>query len=144
LKVSSRVDYALSCAIRVADKYEENKPVPVSFIAKKEKIEPDYAEQLLSALKKSRIVKSVRGPGGGYVLAKAPSKITARDIVVAINKEVLKLVCFRKKVRRRKCAHFDDCKVRSFWLDLKDQIDRCMVKYSLEDLVVLRRQEKNW
>ncbi len=144
MKISSRLDYALSCAIVLASMYKKERPIPVAFIAAKEKLAYDYVEQLLGALKRDNIVKSVRGSKGGYILAAPPSKIMARDIVVAIEKKVLKLVCDRKKARRKECVHFSDCKVRGFWIGLRDIMDTYFNSYTLKDLLELRKKEKGF
>jgi len=94
--------------------YKKKEPTPVALIAQKEKLAYDYVEQLLRALKRNNIVKSVRGAKGGYILSRPPSKILVRDIVIAIEKKVLKLVCDRKKARRKDCIHFSDCKIKGF------------------------------
>jgi len=144
VKISSRLDYALSCAIRVADKYKLKKPISVASIADKEKLDVDYVEQLLIALRRKGILKSQRGPGGGYILAKAPEKISAVSIVNAIEGQTIELICYRKKGRKVKCIHSLDCKVRDFWLGLKNSMDAYLDSYSLADLVLLRRKQKNW
>jgi len=144
MKISSRLDYALSCAIVLASMYKEKQPIPVAFIARREKLAYDYVEQLLRALKKNGIVKSVRGARGGYVLSSPPEKIMARDIVIAIEKRVLKLVCDRKKARRKDCIHFNDCKVRDFWIGLRDNMDKYFSSYTLKDLLKMREQEKGF
>ena len=144
MKISSRLDYALSCAIVLASMYKEKQPIPVAFIARREKLAYDYVEQLLRALKKNGIVKSVRGARGGYVLSSPPEKIMARDIVIAIEKRVLKLVCDREKARRKDCIHFNDCKVRDFWIGLRDNMDKYFSSYTLKDLLKMREKEKGF
>ena len=144
MKVSSRVDYALSCILRVADRYGDRRPVAVKEVAEKENLEPDYAEQLLIIMKRAGLLKSVRGKSGGYLLAKPPDKIVAKAVVLAINKDVLKLVCFRKKGRQGKCAHYNDCKVRVLWEGLRDSMASFLDTYNLEELLNLRRKEKKW
>jgi Rrf2 family transcriptional regulator, iron-sulfur cluster assembly transcription factor len=142
MKVSSRVDYALSCAIRVAERYGSNEPVNVRQIAGKEKLAMDYVEQLLVTMKRAGILKSVRGKGGGYVLAVSPDKISAKDIVEAVDKNILEPVCFRKKGRQNKCCHSYDCKIRGFWVGLKDKMEDFMDDYTLEKLLILRKKER--
>ncbi|MFA5370119.1 MAG: Rrf2 family transcriptional regulator [Candidatus Omnitrophota bacterium] len=142
MKISSRLDYALSCAVILADRYEQDKPTPVGLIAKRECIEYDYVEQLLRALKRSGIVKSARGSKGGYVLSRRPVEITAMDIVSAVEKSVLQLVCERPRARRRRCVHFDDCRVKGLWLGLRAVIGDYLKLYTLKGLLLLRRKEK--
>ena len=144
MKISSRVDYALSCALRIANAYTTGKPVTVKYISEKEQLAVDYVEQLLIVLKKAGILKSIRGALGGYILSRQPKEITAKEIVVAVEKDVLKLVCFREKGRKIKCVHMHDCKVRAFWLGLKDSMEKFLRKHTLKDLLYLRMKEKNW
>jgi Rrf2 family protein len=144
MKVSSRVDYALSCIIRVADRYNQREPVTVKDVAEKEKLQPDYVERLFVTMKEAGILKSVRGKTGGYVLATSPDKITAKDVMVAIERNTLELICFRTKGRRKKCIHFDDCKIRTFWEELKRHTESFLNTYTLARLIKLRHKEKNW
>ena len=144
MKISSRLDYAIACAIVLASMYKEKEPIPVALIAEKEKLAYDYVEQLLRALKRNNIVKSVRGVKGGYMLSRFPSKIMARDIVIAIEKKVLKLVCDRKKARRKDCIHLSDCKIKGFWIGLRDKMDKYFISYTLKDLLEIRKKEKSF
>lgn len=143
MKISSRLDYALSCLLRVADSYPAGKLVSVREITEKERLEFDYVEKLLIRFKKAGILKSIRGRLGGYKLTAHPNKISVKDIVRAVEGETLELVCFRKG-RRRRCVHLDDCMVRCFWMKLRENIDEFLDGHTLEDLLKLRREEKNW
>ena len=145
MKISSRLDYALSCVLVLADLYELKKPVPAAIVAKREKLAVDYVEKILGTLKKANIVKSVRGVRGGYILNNSPDKISAKDVFVAMQKkQVLKLVCDRDKGRRKDCMHLSDCRIKEFWIGLRKVMTKYLNKYSLEDLLKLRRKEKNW
>ena len=123
MKISSRSDYALSCILRIAEKHGRQQPVTVKEVAKKEKLQPDYVEQLFVTMKKAGILKSVRGRSGGYLLKASPSKISAKEVVRAIDKSVLELVCERKKGRKGKCVHFDDCAIKAFWKELRERME---------------------
>jgi Rrf2 family protein len=142
MKISSRLDYALSCAIVLADMYEKNRFTPIALIAEKEQIKYDYVEQLLRSLKKAKLVKSARGIKGGYILSIPPSMITAKDIMMAIEKNSLQLVCERQKARRKNCIHLDDCSVKGIWLGLREEIEAYLKNYTLKGLLVLRKKEK--
>ena len=144
MRISSRIDYALSCILRIADKYAECVPVTINEISRRENLEPDYVEQLCVAMKKSGILKSVRGKNGGYVLATSPGKISAKEVMIAIDKNILEPVCYRKKGRRKKCIHFDDCEIRFLWKGLEKNMTSFLKGYSLEKLVRVRKKEKNW
>ncbi|PIV57229.1 hypothetical protein COY52_10995 [Candidatus Desantisbacteria bacterium CG_4_10_14_0_8_um_filter_48_22] len=143
MKISSRFDYAISCILRVADKYNEG-PVKASEAAEKEKLKEDYVEQLFRAMRKKDILKSIRGPGGGYVLSRPSSHINCKDIMEAIEKNTFETVCFREKGRRNKCIHRNNCRIRSVWLEIKDGIEALFKRYDVGTLLRMRRTEKNW
>jgi Rrf2 family protein len=144
MKVSSRVDYALSCILRVADGHKNHNPITVGEVAKKEKLGPDYVEQLFVSMRKAGLLKSIRGKKGGYKLATAPAKISAKDVMMSIEGDILELICHRKKGRRNKCIHFDNCKLRKFWEGLGRTMGAFSEKCTLKELVEMRRKEKDW
>ncbi|HTL70545.1 MAG TPA: Rrf2 family transcriptional regulator, partial [Candidatus Eisenbacteria bacterium] len=73
MKFSTRTLYGLKAVLVLAGRYGEGS-LPVSQIARKEHLSVAYLEQILNGLKRKGFVKSVRGPQGGYVLAKKPSE----------------------------------------------------------------------
>ena len=79
MKFSTRTVYGLQAVLVLASRYGEGS-LSVSQIAKREGLSVAYLEQILNALKKKGLVKSVRGPQGGYVLAKKPSELTLKQL----------------------------------------------------------------
>ena len=143
MKISSRLDYALSCILRVADKYSTNKLVSISEICKKEDLEFDYVEKLLISMRKGGLLKSIRGRRGGYTLSMPPIEISVDDIVKAVERDTLELVCFRKG-RRKRCVHLDECRIKDLWIGLKENMESFLERHTLEGLLHSRRKEKNW
>jgi Rrf2 family iron-sulfur cluster assembly transcriptional regulator len=80
LKLTTRGHYAVVAILELARRGEKD-PVPLVEIAKSGNISLSYLEQLFAGLRKNGIVKSYRGPGGGYVLAKPAKNITIADIL---------------------------------------------------------------
>lgn len=83
MKFSTRTLYGLKAVLVLAARYGEGS-LAVSQIAKKEGISVAYLEQILNALKKKGFVKSVRGPQGGYILAKKPADIGLKSLFYAL------------------------------------------------------------
>lgn len=83
MKFSTRTLYGLKAILVLAGRYGEGL-ISVSAIAKKESISVHYLEQILNALKKKGLVKSVRGPQGGYALALKPSDVTLEKLFYAL------------------------------------------------------------
>ena len=86
MKFSTRTLYGLKAILVLAGRYGEGS-LSVSHIAKKEDISVPYLEQILNALKKKGMVRSVRGPQGGYVLAEKPSDITLHGLLFALEEK---------------------------------------------------------
>lgn len=87
LKLTPRGYHAVMALVELAGQKSEN-PVPLAEIADAGKISLSYLEQLFAGLRRNGLVKSARGPGGGYKLAKAPSDITVADIFIAAEDSV--------------------------------------------------------
>ncbi len=85
MKFSTRTLYGLKAILVLAGRYGEGL-LSVSAIAKKENLSVHYLEQILNSLKKKGLVKSARGPQGGYALAKKPSEVTLHDLYTALEK----------------------------------------------------------
>ena len=83
VKLSTKGRYGLRAIVDLA-KYSENEPVSIGSIAERQDISERYLEQLMAKLKKADLVKSIRGAGGGYVLAKAAEDISAGDVLRAL------------------------------------------------------------
>lgn len=83
MKFSTRTRYGLKAVFVLASRYGQGS-LPVSAIAKKERLSVPYLEQILNALKKKGVVKSVRGPQGGYVLSKKPSELSLKSLFYAL------------------------------------------------------------
>jgi Rrf2 family cysteine metabolism transcriptional repressor len=93
-------------------------PVPLKVIAKRQGISEAYLEQLFSNLKKAGLVKSVRGPKGGYLLANKPSQITVGDIIRALEGPIGLVDCALEK-NSINCSKSSNCISHIVWEKLK-------------------------
>ncbi|MBN8548083.1 MAG: Rrf2 family transcriptional regulator [Deltaproteobacteria bacterium] len=129
-------EYGLHCATFIADRQRAGSDaVPAVEIAEAQKIPVDYAQQILQRLRKNSIVKSVRGPQGGYLLSRQPSEITVRDILVASEGETFEVICDSKPLNAERCSPNGQCNLRPLWYGLRKHVDEFLVKYTLEDLL---------
>lgn len=83
MKLSSRADYAAKAMLELT--INPDRPVTLAYLARLENISISYLEQIFAQLRKHGLVKSVRGPGGGYILNKPMAEISVGDIVRAID-----------------------------------------------------------
>ena len=84
MRPSTKAELALNGLSMLAD-LKQSSPKSLSVLAKEQSISLSYLEQVFSSLKNKGLVKGVRGPGGGYVLAKDPSEITIAEVLLAID-----------------------------------------------------------
>jgi len=109
-------------------------PIPLAAIADRQDISLCYLEQLFARLRRAGLVNSVRGPGGGYRLARAPATISINDIVRAVNPPIRATRCDGGpgsaclKDNRR-------CLTHDLWQALGDQINLFLDTVSLADVV---------
>ena len=87
MKMSTKGRYAVMAVIDIGE-HSAGKPVPLADIAARQDISQEYLEQLFGKLRRSGIVTSARGPGGGYVLARAAEDITMADVIQAVDEEL--------------------------------------------------------
>lgn len=84
MRISTKGRHAVMAMVDLACHGGE-KPVPLAEVAQRQMISLSYLEQLVAKLKKNGLVKSMRGPGGGYVLAQSPDVMTVYQIVMAVD-----------------------------------------------------------
>ncbi|MDO8312329.1 MAG: Rrf2 family transcriptional regulator [Sideroxyarcus sp.] len=106
-------------------------PVTLATISERQKISLSYLEQLFSKLRKNDVVASVRGPGGGYCLARPASNISIADIVVAVDEPLDATKCGRMG----DCNEGEPCSTHDLWMGLNDKILDYLQHVSLQQLV---------
>ena len=85
--LTTKARYAVMAAIEIADD-KQGKPLSLLAISQKQDISLSYLEQIFACLKKAEIVKSVKGPGGGYVLARNMDQITIKDVLDCVGENI--------------------------------------------------------
>ncbi len=135
MRVSTRGDYAsralLSLALRAG---EDESPTSVRDIAERTGLPQPYLEQILLALKGAGLVRSKRGVGGGYVLARAPSEITLGAIVSAVDGPIT-LGDFGEPHADGACDHEGQCVLLAVWAEVGHQMRRYLDSFTLADMV---------
>ncbi|MDH4216096.1 MAG: Rrf2 family transcriptional regulator [Gallionella sp.] len=110
----------------------ENTPVTLSAISERQKISLSYLEQLFGKLRRSKIVESVRGPGGGYNLAKPAEKITIAEIIVAVDEPLDATKCGGKGDCH---GEKNSCITHDLWMGLNEKILDYLKAITLQQLV---------
>lgn len=132
--ISTKSTYGIRAMFELALHYS-HRPVSVAYISEREDISVPYLEQLLSKLRRKGLVRSVRGPKGGYILAKKPKDITIGDIVRVLDGEITPVHCVvNNSLKNKACKMIDRCVTKTVWKRLKDTIDDMLNSVSLKDL----------
>ena len=133
MKLSSRGRYAVMALADMA-KFEETNPISLRDISLRQNISLVYLEQLFLKLKKDKIVNSVRGNKGGYILSKKPSEIKISDIFFAVEEKVKTIGC--EKDSKQGCnGKSSKCITHNLWDELEEYINNFFRNKSLEDLL---------
>jgi Rrf2 family protein len=139
MKLSTRSRYGLRAALELALEYG-NGPLQIKIIAKREGISSKYLEQLVGLLKSSGLVNSVRGPRGGYLLARPPEQIKLSEVFITLEGDIVDIECLQSPDRCQKCP---DCATRSVWLKLQEAIFGVLDGITLKDLANMVSNEKS-
>ena len=138
MKFSTRTSYGLKAVLVLTSRFGEGS-LSVSQIAKREEISVAYLEQILNSLKKKGLVKSVRGPQGGYILAKKPSDISLKDLFDALEGAHAWTVDTPSSK-----SDWDEVKIGNFifWKKLQSSIEKGLSGATLKDLMDEARRAK--
>lgn len=130
--LGTKARYAVMAMVELAG-HNDGKPVTIAEIAQSQEITIPYLEQIFSKLKHRGLLKSVRGPGGGYVLAKAPAEMRISDIVEAVE-ESIKMTRCEGHTGQGCMATKTRCITHHLWEGLGNQIYDYLHGISLEDV----------
>jgi Rrf2 family protein len=140
--VSTRGDYASRALLSLALN-TDGTPTSVRDIAMRTALPQPYLEQILLALKGAGIVRSKRGVGGGYVLAKDPSDITIAMIVSAVDGPI-GLGDFGEPHQDGACDHEGQCVLLAIWSHVGHQMREELSSYTLADVAEMTRGASAW
>lgn len=118
MRLTTKGRYAVTAMLDLAINHE-NESVTLRNIAEKQKISLSYLEQLFAKLRKHDLVKGMRGPGGGYRLARSADDISIADIIVAVDEPMEFTDCHGLE----NCKGGERCLSHHLWVQLTDQLD---------------------
>lgn len=128
MRFSTRTRYGLRFLIRLASTQDLRLQLGVA--AEEEKISSGYLEQIVRALRPLKILKAVRGVGGGYQLCKSPADIRLDDVIQALEGGISPVSCLTSY-----CPRQDICTTREFWEDMDRHLRGYLHSKTLQDLV---------
>ena len=133
MKLTTKGRYAVMAMADLAS-FKDKGPISLTYISIRQNISLAYLEQIFIKLKKEKLVKSVRGAQGGYVLDTSPEEIKISNIIFAVDEEIKTLNC--KKDSKKGCNNKSSkCITHNLWDQLDQHINSFFEKVKLQDLV---------
>lgn len=130
MRLTTRGRYAVTAMLDLA-LHNEVGPIALSDIAQRQEISLTYLEQLFSRLRRQKLVEGVRGPGGGYRLARPADSISVADVIAAVAESVDATRCGGKE----NCQGHHRCLTHDLWAELSREIENFLSRISLATLV---------
>ncbi|MFP4564283.1 MAG: RrF2 family transcriptional regulator [Spirochaetia bacterium] len=135
MRITTKGRYALRAVLTLAECCE-GKPVSIRELAEKESISPEFLEQIFFKLKKTGMISSTRGPGGGFTLNRSPKDITLHDILDATGEGVEFSPCL-VSTNGSSCPRQSHCIAHGVWDDaakhIRDYFENITLKNILEN-----------
>ncbi len=131
LKLSTKGQYGVRAMYEIAIGYPEQ-PVTIKEISDKQDVSVHYLEQILNKLRKAGLIRSVKGPGGGYLLNKGPEKISIASILSELEGPVAITSCLNPE---EGCIRVDNCVTHLLWKALGEQIEAFLETITLKNLM---------
>ncbi len=130
MKLSTKGRYGVKAMVDLAINYGEQ-PISIKSISERQSISEYYLEQLFSSLRRAKLIKSVRGAQGGYILNRAPEEITIYDVINVLEGPIEVSDCLEDGA----CNKVDCCATRLLWKKIKNSIDSVTSSITLKDIV---------
>lgn len=134
MRLTAKGRYAVTAMLDVAVHMKEG-PVSLAEVSKRQDISLSYLEQLFAKLRQRDLVRSVRGPGGGYRLIQDLEDISVGSIVDSVDENVDATRCSG----RADCQHGETCLTHELWADLSDEINNFLNSISLASIIEKRQ-----
>jgi len=130
MRLNAKGRYAVTAILDVA-LHDDEQPVALAYIAKRQGISRPYLEQLFARLRRAGLVESVRGPGGGYRLAREVNEISVAEVIGAVDERFDATRCGG----RENCQNNEPCLTHGLWAELSREVERFLSDISLEDIL---------
>ncbi|GBD96133.1 MAG TPA: Rrf2 family transcriptional regulator [Nitrospirae bacterium] len=132
LRLSTKGQYGVRAMFELAKNYKKG-PLTIKEIARRQGVSVSYLEQLLNKLRKSELIRSRKGPGGGYVINSKPEEISVGHILNSLEGPVAITQCLDPSAKG--CKRVEGCVARLLWKSLGEKIENFLDTINLNDLL---------
>jgi len=129
MRLTSKGRYGVSAMVDINNNGKDGKPVTLAAISERQFISLSYLEQLFRSLRAGGLVRSIRGPGGGYLLAHPANEITIADVIQAVNEPIRTTMCENAV---RGCHRGKRCDTHQLWDSMGKHIYRFLDVVTIE------------
>lgn len=134
MRLTSKGRYAVMAMADLALHGGAERAVPLQEVARRQEISLSYLEQLFARMRRAGLVAGVRGPGGGYRLARPAAQTSVAEIIAAVNEPIKATRC--KEGSTKSCMGKEGrCIAHGLWVEMGERIHSFLVAVSLEDLL---------
>ena len=130
MQLTTKGRYAVTAMLDLASN-DSSRPVTLDMISQRQNISLSYLEQLFAKLRKASLVRSVRGPGGGYLLNVNPVDVTLTEIIEAVDENIDLRRCHGAK----NCLRGKQCLSHHLWCEVSDQIRGFLSSRNLQQVI---------
>lgn len=136
MRISTKGHYAVQAMVDLAAQ-AGSAPVSLSVIAERQGLSQNYLEQLFVKLRKAELVKSVRGPGGGYTLGRSPDNISIGEIFTAVDESLVLIDCADPSglAEHVTCDKSSGCRTQALWARLCNHFNELVNSVTLNDVL---------
>jgi Rrf2 family iron-sulfur cluster assembly transcriptional regulator len=132
MRITTKGRYGLRAVINLA-RTNHNRPVSIGSIAAEENVSSEFLEQIFFKLKKAGLIRSIRGPGGGFVLNRTPGEISVQDILEAVGETRGLTPCTLR--RKTLCDRPEPCAAHDIWTGLQKTMEDYLTNVTLKDII---------
>jgi len=130
MQLTTKGRYAVTAMLDLASN-DSSRPVTLDMISQRQNISLSYLEQLFAKLRKASLVKSIRGPGGGYLLNVNPIDVTLTEIIEAVDENIDLRRCHGSK----NCLRGKQCLSHHLWCEVSEQIRGFLSSRNLQQVM---------
>lgn len=134
MRLTTKSSYGVRALVNLALEYDKNQPVSIKEIAAKEGISKIYLEQIFNRLKRKGLIKSVRGPKGGYSFSKDPSNVSVYEAVTALDENLSPVKCFPEEENKNGTSRSITSASSEVWNTVERGIIDTLTTFSFKDL----------
>jgi Rrf2 family transcriptional regulator, iron-sulfur cluster assembly transcription factor len=136
MKLSTRSRYGIRAVFDMAY-HSQGQPMQIRDISERQGLTPRYLEQIFQRLKKAGLVRSIRGPRGGYYLTRPPEKISVSEVIRAAGEKMEPVFCVASDPGREKCPRESVCVARLIWGEARVAIENYLGSITVAQMCAL-------